>query len=134
MGAWARKLLLFSVLSVVGRRTFAQDAIIGNSRPCEQLGSDHNSSNPTDNLSCPNINPNILECYRRDQLCNGLDDCTGGSDESTNLVALQCDPNNTPRGNFACSLGETVQLTALCDGNRDCTGGGDETTTLCESE
>ena len=133
MGAWARKLLLFAVLSIVCRRTFAQDEIIGNSRPCERPGNDPDPNNPTDNLSCPNLDPNTLQCYRQDQLCDGVTNCIGGSDESTDLVALQCDSTNPNRGTFSCSPGENVPLTALCDGNRNCTAGDDETTTLCES-
>ena len=128
MGAWARKVLLFAVLSVVGRRTLAQDQIIGNNRPCEQPANDPDPNNPTDNLSCPNTNPNILQCYRQDQLCDGTQDCPGGSDESVNLVALECSDQR-----FACSPGVFVPLTALCNGTDECVGGDDETTTICES-
>ena len=46
--------------------------------------------NAIDNLSCPNLNPNELDCYSQAQLCDGITDCTGGSDEGNNIVSLVC--------------------------------------------
>ena len=43
-----------------------------------------------DNLSCPR-DDGTLQCYSRSQLCNGNQDCVGGSDEGLNLNALDCE-------------------------------------------
>ena len=151
MVAQGRKLVLLSLLLAVVQRAAGQDLLIGNLRPCEvDPAADPDSNNPTDNLSCPRLD-DALQCYSQGQLCNGTEDCMGGSDEGENLVALDCGKNvpyifvfliftyyyNILRADvraFFCSPGEPVPLTALCDGNQDCTGGDDETTTLCESE
>ena len=45
----------------------------------------------SDNLSCPNLNQNELECYPRDFLCDTADFCFGGSDEGDNIVSLDCE-------------------------------------------
>ena len=129
MERWARKLLLFAALSIIARRTFAQDLNIGNARPCQQSGADPDPNNAEDNLSCPNVNPNILMCYSRAQLCDGSTFCNGGSDEGANLVALEC-----ANSRFACTPGVFVTLDQLCDGDANCVNGDDETTTICESE
>jgi len=152
MAAQGRKLVVLSLLLAVVQRVAGQDLLIGNSRPCEDVvGADPDPNNPTDNLSCPRLDTE-LQCYPEAQLCDGVEQCAGGSDEGTNLVALTCEGklviNSTsshlinyfvhavPRSAsvFSCTFGEEVDLDALCDGNQDCTGGDDETTTLCESE
>ena len=44
-----------------------------------------------DNLSCPQTDgTTTLICYPRTELCNGDVFCNGGSDEGTNLNALDC--------------------------------------------
>ena len=47
----------------------------------------------SDNLSCPRLD-GVLQCYRQSEFCNGpfTPFCTGGSDEGTNLVSLDCKP------------------------------------------
>ena len=52
-----------------------------------------NDANPTtfDNLSCPRLD-GVLQCYPRSELCDTNSFCTGGSDEGTGLVSLDCKP------------------------------------------
>ena len=89
--AWvvARKVTLLCLLLAVVRRTAGQGTI-GGSLPCEAAGQDPDANNDADNLSCPNLDPNVLQCYSEAELCNGNNFCNGGSDEGTNLVALEC--------------------------------------------
>ena len=46
-----------------------------------------------DNLSCPR-DDGALQCYRRSQLCDGVEFCDDGSDEGLNLNALDCEYND----------------------------------------
>ena len=70
--------LLCVLFSAAVRRADGQGSI-ATFRPCG-----------IDNLSCPNTDPSVLECYTRNELCNDFDNCDGGSDEGMNLVALDC--------------------------------------------
>jgi len=58
---------------------------IGSTDPCLAIGFN-------DNLSCEiSLDPLVpLVCYSRDQLCDGNDDCSTGSDEGENIAALEC--------------------------------------------
>lgn len=89
MAALGNKLVLCCFLLAVARRAVGQDLLIGNWRPCQDPGSDPDPDNPTDNLSCPRLD-SILQCYPLSQLCNRVQDCDGGSDEGSDLVALEC--------------------------------------------
>ena len=86
--AMRRQLVLFCLLLAVVQRALGQ-GIIGRELPCE--AADQNPDpNAIDNFSCPNPDPTILECYAASQLCDGISDCSGGSDEGTNTVSLVC--------------------------------------------
>ena len=74
-----RLLLLFCLFTVVARRVAGQGAV-ARLLPCG-----------VDNLSCPNTDQSILECYPFTQLCDTIEQCDGGSDEGTDLVALECE-------------------------------------------
>ena len=87
--AMRRKVVLVCLLLAVVQRTVGQSFSIGNDLPCEDRD-DPDPNNDRDNLSCPLLDPNELQCYSRDMLCDGNEDCDGGSDEGTNLVALEC--------------------------------------------
>ena len=57
---------------------------IGNDLPCEE-----------DNFSCPrigNLSVIPLLCYTREELCDGVELCEGGSDEGDDdtLASLEC--------------------------------------------
>jgi hypothetical protein len=55
--------------------------------PC---AADLGVASPSDNLSCEFVAPGGTFCYSRDQLCNGSPICLTGSDEGTNIAALDC--------------------------------------------
>ena len=74
-----RKVAMLYLLLAMFLFSAGQNITIGNLKPCGD-----------DNLSCPNVNSSILECYTSDQICDGVRDCTGGSDESDGIVSLQC--------------------------------------------
>ena len=96
--AMRRKVVLICLLLAVVQRTVGQSLTIGNDLPCEEPGEDPDPNHDRDNLSCPLLDPNELQCYSRDMLCDGNEDCCVmatktamcGSDEGTNLVALEC--------------------------------------------
>ena len=88
--AMRRKAVLVCLLLAVVQRTVGQRFSIGNDLPCEEPGEDPDPNNDRDNFSCPLVDPNALQCYSRDMLCDGNEFCDGGSDEGTNLVALEC--------------------------------------------
>ena len=73
------KVALLCVLFSAAVRRAEGQGTIATFRPCG-----------VDNLSCPNTDPTILECYTRNELCNDFVDCVGGSDEGTDLVSLDC--------------------------------------------
>ncbi|XP_018787893.1 PREDICTED: low-density lipoprotein receptor-related protein 2-like [Bactrocera latifrons] len=67
------------------------------------------------------------ECIFNDELCNGIIDCSDGSDESVEMCAhIVC-----PDGSFTCAYGACVPYTALCNGEVDCADGSDEYAELC---
>lgn len=43
-----------------------------------------------DNLSCIDSEIGGVDCFDRDLLCNGNNDCTGGEDEGVTLAPLEC--------------------------------------------
>ena len=84
-----RTIQSFCLLLLVMRRTAGQ-GIIGAELPCRDLSQDAGPRNTSDNLSCPNLDPSVLECYQTEELCNGSAFCAGASDEGVNLTSLQC--------------------------------------------
>ena len=119
---------------------------IGFERPCG-----------VDNFSCPrigNLSEIPLRCFRRQELCNGLPFCEGGTDEGLNIVSLECKmttitifiyisfslcvcagiPGRPEDSVFRCEPDNPVPMSALCNGVNDCGLGNDETTALCESQ
>lgn len=74
-------LILAMLLLWQSHYSAAQPALeggIGFARPCGE-----------DNLSCPRLDE-ALQCYTQAELCNGIQDCDGGSDEGQDLVSLEC--------------------------------------------
>lgn len=97
MAALDNKLVVLYLFLAVAHRVVGQDLQIGNRRPCQDPGFDPDPNNPEDNLSCPLLNPNLLQCYSEAQLCDGDEFCDGGSDEGDNVVALECGKLSTGR-------------------------------------
>lgn len=89
MESRGRELVLFCLLLAIAGHAAGQDLLFGNLRPCQDPPADPDPNNPSDNLSCPRLD-NILQCFSEAQFCNGVEDCTGGTDEGLNLVALDC--------------------------------------------
>ena len=85
-----RKTFLFYVLLLAVAQRVAGQGQIGRAFPCQAPGSDPDQNFAEDNLSCPNTDQSILDCYSRTELCNAVEFCDGGSDEGTNIVALEC--------------------------------------------
>ena len=83
-----RKVVFFCLLLAIVRRAAGQ-GFIGNALPCQDPSEDPDSSNPRDNLSCPRLDGE-LQCYSRDELCNGIILCAGGADEGVDLISLEC--------------------------------------------
>ena len=122
--AMRRKVVLVCLLLAVVQRTVGQNLITGNDLPCQQPGEDPDPNNDRDNLSCPLLDPNELQCYSMTMLCDGNQDCVGGSDEGTDLVALECGKLQfnvsatqltLPYGRLhkSCNLTRRLYLTAL---------------------
>ena len=62
--------------------------------PC---AADLGVASPSDNLSCEFVDPNGgTFCYSRSELCDNSPICLTGSDEGTNIAALDC--------KFACNI------------------------------
>lgn len=56
------------------------------------------------------------ECIGIGERCNGISDCTDGSDETVReCISFQCNESK-----FRCTYGACVNKTAECDGARDC--------------
>ena len=72
-----RKAVLLCLLAAV-QRAVGQSPI-GASLPCEAVGEDPDQNNPRDNLACPSFSG--LQCFSSAQLCDGPNDCPGGTDE-----------------------------------------------------
>lgn len=83
--AMRRQLVLFLLLLAVAQRALGQ-GVIGSETPCDQDPND----GVTENLSCPSLDPTVLQCYPPAQLCDGTRLCAGGSDEGANIVSLVC--------------------------------------------
>ena len=83
------KTFLFYVLLAVAQRVAGQ-GLIGRDFPCEAPGEDPDPNFAEDNLSCRNIDPSILECYPRAELCNGVAFCSDRSDEGLASQGLEC--------------------------------------------
>ncbi len=71
-----------------------------------------------------------FECYdgttvEDDAVCDGVEDCPDGEDESE----LLCDPALPP---FICDDGAVIEWDAVCDDTEDCVGGEDETDLACD--
>ena len=73
------KVPMLYLLLAMFRVSAGQNITIGYLKPCGG-----------DNLSCPNVDPSILQCFRSDQICDTIRQCAGGFDESDGLVSLQC--------------------------------------------
>ena len=82
--AVGRKTVLFCLLLAVVQRTVGQDLHVGNDRPCQVPGIDPDTNFDEDNLSCPIIDPTVIQCYQRAELCNTNSFCGEGSDEGVN--------------------------------------------------
>lgn len=67
------------------------------------------------------------ECISNEDLCNGIIDCSDGSDETVEMCAhIVCSD-----ASFTCAYGACVPYTALCNGEVDCADGSDEYAELC---
>ena len=78
------RLLVGLALLLVGWEAVRGQGAIGSELPCGE-----------DNLSCPrigNLSQIPLQCYTREELCNGTAFCEDGSDEgrNTTIVSLEC--------------------------------------------
>lgn len=60
---------------------------IGTDDPC---AANLTVASPSDNLSCEFVTPGATFCYFRSELCNNNSVCLTGSDEGTNIAALDC--------------------------------------------
>ena len=82
MAGSSRLLVCLLVACVLLEVVRGQEGGIGFDLPCG-----------VDNLSCPrigNLSEIPLRCFRRQELCNGLPFCDGGTDEGLNIVSLEC--------------------------------------------
>lgn len=61
-------------------------------------------------------------------VCNGLENCNDGSDESNDI----CNEFPCPMESFRCTIGGCVSLKARCDGVRHCLDGSDEENSFCK--
>lgn len=73
------------ILTVDDLEPEARDIAIDD--PC---AADLGVASPSDNLSCEFVAPGGTFCYFRSELCNNNPVCLTGSDEGTNIAALDC--------------------------------------------
>ena len=81
--------LLLALVCCAESQTIPDEAFdIGSADPCAtELG----VASPSDNLSCEILfAPGNTRCYDRSELCNGTSTCDTGSDEGSNIAALDC--------------------------------------------
>ena len=82
-------LVVFFLFLAVVKHAIGQSPI-GRALPCEAPDVDPDTQNQEDNFSCRNVNPSILMCFSRNQLCDGVSDCVMSIDEGRSLVGLEC--------------------------------------------
>ncbi|XP_016982302.1 basement membrane-specific heparan sulfate proteoglycan core protein isoform X20 [Drosophila rhopaloa] len=61
------------------------------------------------------------ECIDKTNICNGVPDCSDGSDEQSCSLGRKCQPNQ-----FMCNNSKCVDRTWRCDGQNDCEDNSDE--------
>ncbi|XP_004529284.1 modular serine protease [Ceratitis capitata] len=67
------------------------------------------------------------ECIEYHLICDGIPDCSDGSDESVEMCAhIQCTDSS-----FTCAYGGCVSNYVLCNGEVDCADGSDEIAEIC---
>lgn len=67
------------------------------------------------------------ECIGITERCNGITDCSDGSDETVlDCISFQC-----PETKFRCAYGACVEKSAECNGMRDCADNSDELSPRC---
>ena len=75
---------------------------------------------------------NNSQCILAYSKCNGFNDCTDGSDETTEVCGADCE--KLDGGGFACADGHCIKAEHRCNGrggSGNCADGSDETTELC---
>lgn len=89
--------------------------------PCLKC-STHNFPNATcETHRCP-----IGKCLRSDHVCDGIEDCRDGSDETEKTCSKMKERKNCARHEFRCKNGKCVDKKAFCDHKKDCEDGSDE--------
>ena len=81
--------LVLALICCAESQTILDEALdIGSADPCAtELG----VASPSDNLSCEIvIAAGNTRCYNRSELCNSNTACVTGSDEGSNIAALDC--------------------------------------------
>lgn len=67
------------------------------------------------------------ECIFNEDLCNGIIDCSDGSDETVEMCAHMVCPDVS----YNCAYGGCVPYIVICNGEADCADGSDEYAELC---
>ncbi|XP_036326261.1 modular serine protease-like [Rhagoletis pomonella] len=70
------------------------------------------------------------DCIDQSDLCNGLKDCTDGSDETP----ARCFGRNCTDSEFQCKYGACIPIKSICDKRQHCADGSDETRLLCTKD